>query len=156
MLSEPSRAKQYDRQLRRREQRRNFSHLLVRYLPEIESSWKIKETGLRNEQTKRSGAESWLALGGGGSSAGRRGDRRGRASSLVDSGADIPGPVITNKFSTRNEVRKRERVNPKVRAKGVAVRALILGRRRTRGGNEKKEQEEGVESGERERKITLG
>lgn len=85
-----------------------------------------------------------------------RGDRRGRASSLVDSGADIPGPVITNKFSTRNEVRKRERVNPKVRAKGVAVRALILGRRRTRGGNEKKEQEEGVESGERERKITLG
>ena len=68
-----------------------------------------------------------------------------------------PAPVITNKFSTRNEVRKRERVNPKVRGKGVAVRALILGRRRTRGGNEKKEeQEEGVESGERERKITLG
>lgn len=27
--------------------------------------------------------------------------------------------VITNKFSTRNEVRKRERVNPKVRPKGV-------------------------------------
>lgn len=27
--------------------------------------------------------------------------------------------VITNKFSTRNEVRKRERVNPKVRLKGV-------------------------------------
>lgn len=122
---------------------RNFSHLLVRYLPEIESSWKIKETGLRNEQTKRSGAESWLALEGG--------DRRRRASSFFDSGADIPGPVITNKFSTRNEVRKRERVNPKVRAKGVAVRALILGRRRTRGGNE-----EGVESGKRERKITLG
>lgn len=64
MLPEPSGAKQYDRQLRRREQRRNFSHLLVRYLPEIESRWKIKETGLRNEQTKRSGAESWLALEG--------------------------------------------------------------------------------------------
>lgn len=27
--------------------------------------------------------------------------------------------VITNKFSTRNKVRKRERVNPKVRPKGV-------------------------------------
>lgn len=73
----------------------------------IESSSRIKET--RNEQTKRL----------------RRGIRPAEeaiggenASSLFDPGALIPG-VITNKFSTRNEVKKRERVNPKVRPKGV-------------------------------------
>ena len=108
---------------------------------QIESSSKIKETGVRSEQTKRFGAESWLC----------RWWSKGRASSLFDPGAQIPG-VITNKFSTRNEVRKRERVNPKVRAKGVRT----VDTRQTEDPWGQWGKRRKGESVERERKITLG
>lgn len=108
---------------------------------QIESSSKIKETEVGSEQTKRFGAESWLC----------RWWSKGRASSLFDLGAQIPG-VITNKFSTRNEVRKRERVNPKVRAKGVRT----VDTRQTEDPWGQWGKRRKGESVERERKITLG
>lgn len=50
--------------------------------------------------------------------------------------------VITNKFSTRNEVRKRERVNPKVRPKGVRSYFWYLADGKPGGANEDQRREE--------------
>jgi len=50
--------------------------------------------------------------------------------------------VITNKFSTRNEVRKRERVNPKVRPKGVQSYFWYLADGKPVGANKDQRREE--------------
>lgn len=50
--------------------------------------------------------------------------------------------VITNKFSTRNEVRKRERVNPKVRPKGVRSYFWYLADGKPVGANKDQQREE--------------
>lgn len=62
--------------------------------------------------------------------------------------------VITNKFSTRNEVRKRERVNPKVRPKGVRSYFWYLADGKPGGANKALERNGccGGSDGERERK----
>lgn len=63
--------------------------------------------------------------------------------------------VITNKFSTRNEVRKRERVNPKVRPKGVRSYFWYLADGKPGGANKAPERNGccgGSDEGETERK----
>lgn len=50
---------------------------------------------------------------------GEKPSARAAKSYLLSESCEQISAVITNKFSTRNEVRKRERVNPKVRPKGV-------------------------------------